>query len=86
MPTATVQEFTTDEEARTALEQGRVDAYVIDATMQMSSIVKNPGKYRLAGDSFGPEDPYGIGLQPDLTGHLRKHLAGKDHGRGTKLL
>ena len=67
-PTATVQEFTTDEEARTALEQGRVDAYVIDATMQMSSIVKNPGKYRLAGDSFGPEDPYGIGLQLDSDG------------------
>ena len=68
VPTATVQEFTTDEEARTALEQGRVDAYVIDATMQMSSIVKNPGKYRLAGDSFGPEDPYGIGLPLDSDG------------------
>lgn len=67
-PTATVQEFTTDEEARTALAQGRVDAYVIDATMQMSSIVKNPGKYRLAGESFGPEDPYGIGMQLDSDG------------------
>ena len=67
-PTATVQEFSTDEEARTALEQGRVDAYVIDATMQMSSIVKNPGKYRLAGESFGPEDPYGIGLPLDSDG------------------
>lgn len=61
-PEATVQEFKTDEEARTALEQGRVDAYVIDQTMQLSSIVKNPGKYRLAGDPFGPEDKYGIGL------------------------
>jgi glutamate transport system substrate-binding protein len=61
-PTATVQEFSTDEEARAALEQGRVDAYVIDITLQLGSIVKNPGKYRLAGDPFGPTDPYGVGL------------------------
>ena len=25
--------------------------------------VKNPGKYRIAGDAFGPEDKYGIGLK-----------------------
>lgn len=61
-PDAEVQEFTTDEEARTALEQGRVDAYVIDTAMQMGSMARNPGRYRLAGDPFGPEDPYGIGL------------------------
>ena len=67
-PKATQQEFKTDEEARAALEQGRVDAYVIDATMQMSSIVKNPGKYRLAGEEFGPEDNYGIGLPKDSDG------------------
>lgn len=67
-PEATVQEFTTDEEARAALEQGRVDAYVIDYTMELSSIVKNPGKYRIAGDPFGPEDKYGIGLPLDSDG------------------
>lgn len=67
-PEATVQEFKTDEEARTALEQGRVDAYVIDATMLMSDMVKRPGKYRLAGDSFGPVDAYGIGLPLDSDG------------------
>ena len=61
-PQATVQEFSTDEEARTALEQGRVDAYVIDATIHMSSVVGNPGKYRLLDETFGPEDNYGIGL------------------------
>ena len=33
-PEAKVQEFKTDEEARSALSQGRVDAYVIDTTMQ----------------------------------------------------
>ena len=39
-PEATIQEFSTDEEARSALEQGRVDAYVIDQTMLMSDMVK----------------------------------------------
>ena len=67
-PEAKVQEFTTDEEARTALEQGRVDAYVIDATMQMGAMTRNPGKYRLAGEEFGPVDPYGIGLPHDSDG------------------
>lgn len=67
-PDATIQEFKTDEEARTALEQGRVDAYVIDQTMLLSSMVKNPGKYKLAGEPFGPVDPYGIGLPKDSDG------------------
>lgn len=61
-PQAKVQEFKTDEEARTALSQGRVDAYVIDSNLQLGSMVKNPGKYRLAGENFGPVDPYGVGL------------------------
>lgn len=67
-PEAKIQEFTTDEEARTALEQGRVDAYVIDVTMLMSDMVKRPGKYKLAGDEFGPVDAYGIGLPLDSDG------------------
>ncbi len=61
-PGAIQQAFATDEEARTALEQGRVDAYVIDETMQLGSMLKNPGKYRMAGEHFGDIDPYGIGL------------------------
>lgn len=64
-PEAVQQAFATDEEARAALEQGRVDAYVIDATMQLGAMTKNPGKYRLAGDQFGPVDPYGIGVPLD---------------------
>ena len=67
-PEAKTQEFSTDEEARSALEQGRVDAYVIDQTMQMGAIVKNPGKYKIVGDPFGPEDPYGVGLPKDSDG------------------
>lgn len=65
---ATIQEFSTDEEARSALEQGRVDAYVIDQTMLMSDMVKRPGAYKLAGDAFGPVDAYGIGLPLDSDG------------------
>ena len=61
-PNAIVQEFKDDTEARTALEQGRVDAYVTDYTLLLNAIVRNPNKYQIAGDVFGPEDPYGIGL------------------------
>ena len=67
-PDASVQEFKTDEEARTALSQGRVDAYVIDTAMQMGSMTRNPGRYRLAGEEFGPIDAYGIGLPLDSDG------------------
>ena len=62
-PEAEVQEFSKDDECRAALEQGRVDAYVVDNTLHMGNIVKNPGKYRLAVDAFGPEDNYGIGIK-----------------------
>ena len=67
-PEATVQEFANDQEARTALEQGRVDAYVTDYTLLLNAIVKTPGVYEIAGDTFGPEDNYGIGLPLDSDG------------------
>lgn len=67
-PDAVVQEFANDIEARTALEQGRVDAYVTDYTLLLNAIVKNPGAYEIAGDVFGPEDNYGIGLPLDSDG------------------
>lgn len=67
-PEATVEEFSSDIEARTALEQGRVDAYVTDYTLMLNALVKDPGKYRIAGDVFGPEDNYGIGLPKDSDG------------------
>ena len=57
-----IEEFETDQEARTALELGRVDAYVTDYTLLLNAIVKNPDAYEIAGDQFGPEDNYGIGL------------------------
>lgn len=67
-PDAIIQEFSDDTEARTALELGRVDAYVTDYTLLLNSIVKNPGVYQLAGDVFGNVDPYGIGLPKDSDG------------------
>lgn len=68
VPDAKLQEFKTDEEARSALSQKRVDAYVIDTNMLLGSMIKQPGKYKLAGDPFGPEDLYGIGLPLDSDG------------------
>ena len=67
-PDAVIQEFGTDQEARTALEQGRVDAYVTDYTLLLNAIVKNPDTYAIAGDVFGPEDNYGVGLPKDSDG------------------
>ena len=67
-PEAVVQEFASDQEARLALEQGRVDDYVTDYTLLLNAIVKNPGTYEIAGDTFGPEDNYGIGLPLDSDG------------------
>lgn len=67
-PEAIVEEFKDDTEARTALEQGRVDAYVTDYTLMLNAIVKSPGTYEIVGDPFGPVDPYGIGLPKDSDG------------------
>lgn len=67
-PKANQQEFKTDEEARQALTQGRVDAYVIDNNMQQSAMVREPGKYKIAGKPFGKKEPYGIGLPLDSDG------------------
>jgi glutamate transport system substrate-binding protein len=67
-PDAIVQEFENDLEARTALELGRADAYVTDYTLLLNAIVKNPDTYEIAGDVFGPEDNYGIGLPLDSDG------------------
>lgn len=67
-PEAVVQEFANDIEAREALVQGRVDAYVTDYTLLLNAMVQNPGVYEIAGDVFGPEDNYGIGLPLDSDG------------------
>ena len=75
-PKATVQEFKTDQEARAALEQGRVNAYVTDYTLLLNAMVKNPGVYQIAEDVFGPEDNYGIGtpLNSDAVAFINEFL------------
>ena len=61
-PEADVQEFEDDIQARTAVEQGRADAYVTDYTLILNSLVKNPGVYAIAGeDQPGRQDRSGYG-------------------------
>ena len=66
-PEAIVQEEIDDETARQDVEVGRADAYVTDYTLILGSIVRNPGKYAVAG-IFGEDDNYGIGLPKDSDG------------------
>jgi ABC-type amino acid transport substrate-binding protein len=61
-PAATLLEFQTDQECLDALRQGRIDAYVTDVTLLLNTLSKGSGDFQLAGDAFGNEDPYGIGL------------------------
>ncbi|MCI1635007.1 glutamate ABC transporter substrate-binding protein [Bifidobacterium sp.] len=61
-PKATVQEFQTDDEITQALRQGRIDAYVVDQTLLLGDVVKNPNDFKIVGEPFGDKDPYGIGL------------------------
>ena len=66
-PEATVDAYIDDEGARQAVEIGRADAYVTDYTLILGSMVRNPGKYAVAG-VFGEDDNYGIGLPKDSDG------------------
>lgn len=66
-PEAEVLEEIDDETARQDIETGRADAYVTDYTLQLGSMVRNPGKYAIAG-IFGEDDNYGIGLPKDSDG------------------
>ena len=61
-PEATILEFQTDQECLDALRQGRIDAYVTDVTLLLNTLSRGSGDFRLAGEAFGNEDPYGVGL------------------------
>lgn len=56
-PKASQQEFKTDEEARQALQQGRVDAYVIDNNMQQSALVREPVSTRSPASPSAARNP-----------------------------
>ena len=51
-------------QALAALQQGNADAYVIDQTLLMNAVVANDD-VQIVGEPFGPEDPYGIGVNQD---------------------
>lgn len=61
-PKASAQEFQTDAELVQALKQGRIDAYVVDESLVLGDIAKEPQALKLAGKPFGDKDEYGIGL------------------------
>ena len=61
-PEATVQEFQTDAEIVQAIKQGRIDAYVVDQSLILGNVAKDPENLKAVGEGFGDEDPYGIGL------------------------
>ncbi|MFT9009740.1 MAG: glutamate ABC transporter substrate-binding protein [Bifidobacterium sp.] len=61
-PKATVEQFQTDAEITQALRQGRIDAYVVDESLLLGDVVKNPNDFKIVGKPFGDKDPYGIGL------------------------
>lgn len=51
-------------QALAAVQQGNADAYVIDETLLMNAVVANDD-VQIVGESFGPEDLYGIGVNQD---------------------
>lgn len=63
-PEAEILELPDNAQAVAAVQQGRADAYVIDYNLLLSVMATESG-VRLAGDPFGPEDFYGIGVPKD---------------------
>ena len=63
-PQATIVPLPDHAQCLAALQQGRVDAYVIDQTLLLNATVSNKD-VRIVGDPFGPADAYGIGVAKD---------------------
>jgi glutamate transport system substrate-binding protein len=66
VPDANVTLFQTDEECVAAVQQGRVDAYVLDQGILISDASTND-KVKVVGQPF-TQEPYGIGLPKDQGG------------------
>jgi glutamate transport system substrate-binding protein len=66
VPDAQVTLFQTDEECQAAVQQGRVDAYVLDQGILVSDASTNK-QVKVVGQPF-TEEPYGIGLPKDQGG------------------
>jgi glutamate transport system substrate-binding protein len=80
-PKATVQEFQDDSQLVQAIKQGRIDAYVVDQSLVLGDVAKEPKALKVVGSGFGTPDPYGIGLpkgsdaKPFVNAWLKKIVA-----------
>ncbi len=61
-PEATVLALPDNAQALQAVQQGRADAYVIDQTLLLNNVVKDPTNLKVVGEPFGDADLYGIGV------------------------
>lgn len=52
-------------QALEAVINGNADAYVIDETLLLNAVLAQGGTVKIVGESFGPEDLYGIGVPLD---------------------
>ncbi|WP_426977462.1 glutamate ABC transporter substrate-binding protein [Pseudarthrobacter sp. O4] len=60
-PEANVQTFDDNPKCLAAVQQGRVEAYVIDQSILLSNAARNKD-VKIVGETFGNSDKYGIGL------------------------
>ncbi|GAC1603756.1 MAG: glutamate ABC transporter substrate-binding protein [Pseudarthrobacter sp.] len=66
-PQANVQTFDDNPKCLAAVQQGRVEAYVIDQSILLSDAAKNMD-LKIVGETFGNSDKYGIGLHKGTDG------------------
>lgn len=65
VPEAKVLALPDNAQALQSVQQGRADAYVIDQTLLLNNVVKDPDNLKVVGDPFGTADLYGLGLPKD---------------------
>lgn len=63
-PDAEVVALPDHAQALAAVQQGNVDAYVIDQTLLLNAVIANDD-VKIVGEPFGPGDLYGIGVNKD---------------------
>lgn len=60
-PEAKISALPDHAQALASVQQGRSDAYVIDQSLLLNTLLANDD-VKIVGEPFGPVDPYGIGL------------------------
>ncbi|MFL0194718.1 amino acid ABC transporter substrate-binding protein [Clostridium sp. WILCCON 0269] len=66
-----VRKYSNNTEALLDLNQGRIDAVVVDEVVGRYYIEKKPGLYKILDDNFGKED-YGVGIRKTDTSFREK--------------